>query len=144
MRFRTELSRLRSCLLASSDSSMSQLLFAVAKLLHHLFERNGSLLAASDSIQHGFGGIYIFQVLKVAQDRFARVISLGTARMTSQLFQALFDGSGKTDCQHAIPRYTSIADPAGYKPCRMSLTSSFILPPICRNLFFSTWSHSYV
>jgi hypothetical protein len=72
---------------------------------YDVLEGDGGGFATADAVQGTLGEINVLKLLNVLQDGFPGIKSLGAPSAFSELFQALFDGFGKSDNQHGTSLY---------------------------------------
>src|SRR5260370_42444850 len=86
--------------LPSSRSTWAESSIFQAMPVQSIFQRNGLLFPATDTIQGAFGLIQVLKVIQVFEDGLADVESLGAAGAAGEFFQSSFDGLGEADGQH--------------------------------------------
>src|SRR5260370_41208108 len=80
--------------LPSSRSTWAESSIFQAMPLQSIFQWNGLLFAATDTIQGAFGLIQVLKVIQVFEDGLADVESLGAAGAAGEFFLRSFGGLG--------------------------------------------------
>lgn len=91
---------------ASSEKAIVQ-----AKVALNFFETIGPAAAVADGDQLFFGRLEVFKVLKVAENGFTRIVSLGAAGTLRNAIKSLFDIGRESNGKHREPLLYKYSSP---------------------------------